>query len=108
MDLVTCPFCQFVFSPTPGQRVKCPACMKMVNATGGAPPRKPPADKPPVRAARVPDEEAHDESSGAPSLAFVLPVVLLVGAVVGVGMWMFLRPRPGASDGPPAIAQNKP
>jgi hypothetical protein len=80
MDLVICPSCHFTFSPTPGQAVKCPACMTAITlaaAKGTSPRKSQPA--PSRRPARKPRPA---KKSSAPLLVVGL---LFAVAVVGGG-----------------------
>lgn len=99
MDLVTCPSCQFTFSPTPGKAVKCPACMRLIAAT---------ADIASSQLAQ-PIEESQDSQSDAPpskNLELVLggaAFLVLAGLSAGI-----LIARSMAPPSVPQIAQQVP
>lgn len=104
MDLVTCPYCQHVFSPTPGQRVKCPACMKNLGAPVGKQTAKPaakrsaPTKTAPVRqvVTRTVRESDEDDEASGPALsagAMAVVIILAFGTVLGLGTWLVFRPR---------------
>jgi hypothetical protein len=105
VDLVTCTGCKHVFSPTPGQRVRCPACMrfldppvaKLATVAKVAKAAKTatvvrPASAPPV-AVRRPLKETTPTQ---PARSSRLPAIMLVAVVVLIGgaIWFLTRPKP--------------
>ena len=114
MDLVTCSGCKHVFSPTPGQRVRCPACMQFadppaakqaVNAAVKAAVK--PIAKPAARSARSasspPSAARRRPAKEAKSAQPIWLYVVLAIAVVGGGLWFATRPR--STEQPPEFVE---
>ena len=97
MDLVTCAGCKHVFSPTPGQRIRCPACMRFLDPPAAKAAR--PASTPPPAARRRLKEAAPTRSS---RLNWILPVLGIAIFMAG-GLWFMTRPKP--ADPPAEFAE---
>ena len=104
MNLVKCPFCKHAFSPTPGQVIKCPGCLKTLKRAGSggetakkAPPRR---EVPGMR-------EALDKKSGGNPLVSFLITASVVGAIGAGGFYWFTRPTADSPVKPAAVAEAK-
>jgi hypothetical protein len=120
VDLVTCTGCKHVFSPTPGQRVRCPACMQFAEQPAGKQANKvavkaavkanvkstvKPAAIKPTRpasssAAAPRRRPAKDSTPAQPIWLFVVLALAVVGAG---GLWFATRPR--STEKPPDVAE---
>ena len=103
MNLVKCPFCKHAFSPTPGQVIKCPGCLKTLKrATGGSSDGKAAARRE-IAGMR---EALDKKSSGNPLVSFLMTAAV-VGAIGAGGFYWFTRPKADATDKPAVIAEVK-
>jgi hypothetical protein len=91
MDLVICPSCRFTFSPTPGQAVKCPACMAVI--TPGASDELPAPRTTPKRRPPRPEKRAW----GFVIVSSLFFAILLIGGglVIAKTISALKNPAPG-------------
>jgi hypothetical protein len=99
MNLVTCPSCQHVFSPTPGQTVKCPACLRVLATPSNKPARR-----------RADDFEDEGESSGSAVAIGAVAAIVMILLVVGGGMFFLMSKGPSIDTpgDPVAVVTTRP
>jgi hypothetical protein len=104
MNLVTCPSCQHVFSPTPGQKVKCPACLRVL-ATQSTP--STPSTRP--ARSRADDFEDEGDSSSSAVVIGVIAAIVMILLVVGGGMFFLMSKGPSIDTSDPvAVVTTRP